>query len=64
LAAVDFFDGFVSNHFALFNKDVNWSGDELSIGFGYVKLHPDFWKKDGKTFTTRSEMFLPDLDSL
>jgi hypothetical protein len=55
LATADFFDGFVSHHFALFNKQVNWHGDEKSVDFGYVKLHSDFWKQDGKTFTTRSE---------
>jgi hypothetical protein len=61
LAAADFFDGFVSNHFALFNKAVNWYGDERSVDFGYVKLHPDFWKKDGNKFATRSEVILPNI---
>jgi hypothetical protein len=62
LAAADFFDGFVSNHFALFNKEINWYDDERSVDFGYIKLHPDFWKnEDGNTFTTRSEVILPDL---
>jgi hypothetical protein len=36
------------HHFALFNEQVNWHGDEKSVDFGYVSYIQTL-KQDGKT---------------
>jgi hypothetical protein len=50
----DFFAAFTSRYYAMFSKDLTESG----FDFGYVKLHPDFWKSGGQDFTAVRQHFL------
>jgi mannosyltransferase OCH1-like enzyme len=51
MLAADFFDALTTQHYAMFSKSANVHDGGESLEFGYVKLHPGFWKKDGKYFS-------------
>jgi len=42
--ALEFFESFKTNNFALFSKELTAYGNGLCVEFSFVKLHPDFWK--------------------
>jgi mannosyltransferase OCH1-like enzyme len=58
MLAADFFDSFTAQRYAMFNKAGNVHDRGESLEFGYVKLHPDFWKHDGKDFSVERQMTL------
>jgi mannosyltransferase OCH1-like enzyme len=51
MLAANFFDSFTAQHYAMFGKSGNVHDGGESLEFGYVKLHPDFWKREGKYFS-------------
>jgi hypothetical protein len=53
----DFFSAFTSRYYAMFSKEEKVGG----FDFGYVKLHPDFWKSGGQDFTDLRQDFPPAL---
>jgi hypothetical protein len=48
MLAASFFDDFTAQRYTMFSKAGNVDDGDESMEFGYVKLHPDFWKHDGK----------------
>jgi hypothetical protein len=51
MLAANFFDALTAQHYAMFSKSANVHDGGESLEFGYVKMHPDFWKQDGKYFS-------------
>ena len=53
----DFFAAFTSRYYAMFSKEANEEG----FDFGYVKLHPDFWRSKDQDFSVLRQYFLSAL---
>jgi mannosyltransferase OCH1-like enzyme len=58
MLAADFFDTFTAQRYAMFHKAGNVHDRGESLEFGFVKLHPDFWKHNGKDFSVDRQMTL------
>jgi hypothetical protein len=54
----DYFTMLAANHFAMFHKELNVHADGVLLDFGFVKLHPDFWKDGLKLTAERKEVGL------
>jgi hypothetical protein len=56
MQVADYFTALAANHFAMFHKELNVHGDGVFLDFGFVKLHPDFWKDGLKSARERKEI--------
>ena len=56
--ASDFVHAFTANKYAMFSKEARDEG----FDFGFVKLHPDFWKRDnGVDYSQVRQLYLPTI---